>query len=127
MRRRLASAPKRLFGPGRGGPSLSRVRAAQVLVYCLRTLLALGHPLMPFVTERLWAALPAADEGAPRRPLISARWPEHAGAVDEAALAQYEVRPRLRPACQLPCCCWRGRVAALHTASLPSLACVSRK
>ena len=63
----------------------------QVLVYCLRTLLALAHPLMPFVTERLWGVLPAR-QGAQRRPLITAAWPSHAGAIDEAAIAQYEVR-----------------------------------
>ena len=61
--------------------------AVQVLVYCFRTVLAVAHPLMPFVTERLWATLPA------QRPqlLITSQWPSHKGAVDQQALAQYQV------------------------------------
>ncbi len=64
----------------------------QVLVYSFRTLLALVHPIMPFVSERLWTILPAA-KGAERQPLISAPWPSHSGAIDENAIAQYQARP----------------------------------
>ena len=59
----------------------------QVLVYCFRTLLAVAHPLMPFVTERLWTTLPAQQQQL----LIASQWPAHAGAVDELALTQYQV------------------------------------
>jgi valyl-tRNA synthetase len=69
------------------------VLAAQVLVYSFRVLLVLIHPLMPFVTERLWAIMPVA-QGQPQRPplLITSAWPSHSGAVDEGAIAQYQVR-----------------------------------
>jgi len=62
---------------------------AQVLVYSFRTLLALVHPIMPFVSERLWGVLPVAA-GAQPQPLISAAWPAHAGAIDHTAIAQYQ-------------------------------------
>ena len=60
-----------------------------MLVYCFRTLLAIAHPLMPFVTERLWTTLPAAEQ----RLLITSQWPSHQAAVDLTALAQYQVPP----------------------------------
>jgi valyl-tRNA synthetase len=55
------------------------------LVSALDTYLRLLHPVMPFITERLWAALPhgAADPEL----LIVARWPT-AGERDENAEAQ---------------------------------------
>ena len=66
----------------------------QVLVYCFRTLLAVAHPLMPFVTERLWTTLPAQQQQL----LIASLWPAHTGAVDELALTQYQVTlPRVPP------------------------------
>ena len=58
----------------------------------MRAVLALAHPLMPFVTEELWQALPHAGDA-----LIVAPWPRHAGAIDRAALAQFEARPVQRP------------------------------
>ena len=58
----------------------------------MRAVLALAHPLMPFVTEELWQALPHTGDA-----LIVAPWPRHAGAVDRAALAQFEARPVRRP------------------------------
>lgn len=61
---------------------------AQVLVYAMRAVLALAHPLMPFVTEELWQALPHTGDA-----LIVAPWPRHAGAIDSAALTQFAVRP----------------------------------
>jgi valyl-tRNA synthetase len=55
------------------------------LVEALDTYLRLLHPVMPFVTERLWGSLPhAADDP---NLLIVARWPA-AGARDEAAEAE---------------------------------------
>lgn len=65
--------------------------AVQVLVYTFRTLLALAHPIMPFVTERLWQTLPLA-QSAKRQQLIGAPWPSHAGAIDETAITQYQAR-----------------------------------
>jgi len=59
----------------------------QVLVYCFRTLLAIAHPLMPFVTERLWTTIPAQQQQL----LITSQWPSHSGAVDGQALTQYQV------------------------------------
>ena len=55
------------------------------LVSALDTYLRLLHPVMPFITERLWAALPhgAADPEL----LIVARWPTATGR-DEAAETQ---------------------------------------
>ncbi len=76
------------------GASVSAVDAepsflllTQVLVYCFRTLLAIAHPLMPFVTERLWTTIPAQQQQL----LITSQWPSHSGAVDEQALTQYQV------------------------------------
>ena len=66
---------------------LSLLQAVQVLLYCFRTVLAIAHPLMPFVTERLLATLPAQSQQL----LITSRWPLHEGAVDQQALAQYQV------------------------------------
>ena len=60
----------------------------QVLVYMLRTILAIAHPMMPFITEELWAALPHAGPA-----LIVAPWPAHCNAVDEASLRRFAVRP----------------------------------
>ena len=55
------------------------------LVEALDTYLRLLHPVMPFITERLWGALPHAA-GDPEL-LIVAAWPE-APARDEAAEAE---------------------------------------
>jgi valyl-tRNA synthetase len=55
------------------------------LVEALDTYLRLLHPVMPFITERLWASIPhAADDPAL---LIVARWPP-AGERDETAEAE---------------------------------------
>ncbi len=55
------------------------------LVEALDTYLRLLHPVMPFITERLWASIPhAADDPAL---LIVARWPA-AGERDETAEAE---------------------------------------
>jgi valyl-tRNA synthetase len=55
-----------------------------ILVEALDTYLRLLHPVMPFVTETLWAALPHAADDPDL--LIIARWPAaHADARDEAA------------------------------------------
>jgi valyl-tRNA synthetase len=73
----------------------------RVLVTCLDASLRLLHPVMPFITERLWAALnervPSAWRGVPglelepNDMLINALWPK-AGAslADESAEANFE-------------------------------------
>ncbi len=68
-----------------GLPAVEREATWWALVDALDTYLRLLHPVMPFITERLWAALPhAADDPAL---LIVARWPA-AGERDEAAETQ---------------------------------------
>ena len=54
-------------------PAAEREATWWALVEALDTYLRLLHPVMPFLTERLWAALPHR-EGDPEL-LITARWP----------------------------------------------------
>ena len=56
-----------------GLPAAEREATWWALVSALDTYLRLLHPVMPFITERLWAALPHAD--ADPELLIVARWP----------------------------------------------------
>ncbi len=57
------------------------------LVYGLERVLALAHPLMPFVTEEIWGYLPGRSSA-----LVVAAYPEHEAAlVDPAAEAELEV------------------------------------
>ena len=65
-------------------PSESREATWWTLVEVLDTYLRLLHPVMPFVTEALWAALPHRPSDPDL--LIVARWPA-AGARDAAAEA----------------------------------------
>ncbi len=58
---------------------------SQVLVYEMRAVLALAHPLMPYITEELWQALPHQGDA-----LIVAPWPTHAGTVDADALVHFQ-------------------------------------
>ena len=58
----------------------------QVLVYGMRTVLSLLHPLTPFVTERLWQAMPHQGSA-----LIAAPWPVSSAAVDSRAVQHFEV------------------------------------
>ncbi len=78
----LELAKVRLADAGRS--DADREATWWALVEALDTYLRLLHPAMPFVTERLWQALPhrATDPGL----LIVARWPAP-GARDESAEA----------------------------------------
>ena len=94
--------------------------AVQVLVYAMRAVLALAHPLMPFVTEELWQALPHAGDA-----LIIAPWPRHAGAIDGTALAQFQVRPVQRPTQQpLPSVDLHEAVFRDSNGHAPGLGCI---
>lgn len=76
-------------------------RQQRVLVTCLDASLRLLHPMMPFITERLWQAMneqvPSAWRGVPglqlepSEMLIKARWTK-AGSVllDESAVNNFE-------------------------------------
>ena len=84
----VEAAKTRLYGADPAAAATTRA----VLTYALETVLALAHPIMPFVTERLWGALPGPDGlagGSPRLPLIASPWPEPGGPIDEAALAHF--------------------------------------
>ncbi|MCD6014028.1 MAG: valyl-tRNA synthetase [Solirubrobacterales bacterium] len=60
--------------------------AAANLLFVLERVLALAHPVMPFVTEAIWAYLP--DRG---QPLVVSGFPESdPGRIDEAAEAEVE-------------------------------------
>ncbi len=59
-----------------------------VLLHVLATALKLLHPFMPFVTEAIWQALPAAARDS--EALIIARWPEA-----DTALLDDEVEARM--------------------------------
>ncbi len=66
-------------------PDADREATWWALVSALDTYLRLLHPVMPFITERLWGALPHA--AADPELLIVARWPK-AGDRDMAAEAE---------------------------------------
>lgn len=81
----LELAKLRLYGQGGG-----KARAQQVLVQTLEQVLRLLHPVMPFLTEALWQALPQASR-PPAASLMVAPWPEEAGAqVDVSAESQMQ-------------------------------------
>ena len=65
----------------------SKLAAQKVLVYVLDQVLRLLHPLMPFITEEIWQAIP--HEG---KFLISAEWPtyreEFAFGAEESSMQQ---------------------------------------
>ena len=56
-------------------------------MYGMRQILSIAHPMMPFVTEELWNALPHVGPA-----LIVAPWPTHRDAVDPASVQHFSVR-----------------------------------
>ena len=58
------------------------------LVFVFKRVLALAHPMMPFVTEEIWSYLPGAEQ---RGPLVVARFPEaDPSLLDEGAETRTE-------------------------------------
>jgi valyl-tRNA synthetase len=77
----LEQVKPRLYGSSEGGDT-----ARSVLLHVFRTALMLLHPVMPFITERLWANLPA--NGA--QLLAGTAWPQPAESfIDEEAEDQF--------------------------------------
>lgn len=54
------------------------------LVMCLKNMLKLLHPFMPFITEEIWSFLPHGEEQAdnPENYLIKAQWPQYSDSCD---------------------------------------------
>ena len=66
---------------------------AQNLLHVFERVLALAHPVMPFVTEEIWSYLPGSGE---RRPLVVSAYPEADRSMIDAA-----AEARLRAAIEL--------------------------
>lgn len=77
----IEAAKARLYGQD----PQAALKTRQVLVYAFNALLKLSHPFMPFITEELWQAMPHQGEA-----LIVAPWPSKDGAIDTAAVQQFE-------------------------------------
>ncbi len=56
----------------------ARTRQRAVLLHVFETLIALGHPFIPFITEEIWQSLPGRRESILRRPYPAA----DAGKID---------------------------------------------
>ncbi len=79
----------RLYGEG-----ADKDTPRAILLHVLETALRLLHPIMHFVTEAIWQALPDSVRGG--EALIVARWPEPDTAIlDDAAFAESEARMEL--------------------------------
>ena len=71
-----------------GGDPEARCAAQEHLVRVLETALRLLHPIMPFITETLWQALPHGSSAAS---IMVAAWPEcDAALIDPEAEAQMQ-------------------------------------
>ncbi len=69
----------RLYGDDVGGQATARA----VLVFCLEQILRLLHPVMPFITEEIWQALP--HEGPS---IMIAPWPAPNAELEDPAAEQ---------------------------------------
>jgi valyl-tRNA synthetase len=66
----------------------SEPQVAQNLLYLLERVLALAHPVMPFVTEEIWSFVPGHEDGPPA---VVAPYPEaDEDLIDEAAEREIE-------------------------------------
>ena len=66
---------------------------AQNLLHVFERVLALAHPVMPFVTEEIWSYLPGGGE---RRPLVASAYPE-----PDRSMIDATAEARLRAAIEL--------------------------
>ena len=82
-----------------GGDAEERLQVQRNLVYVLDVSLRLLHPVIPFVTEKVWDALPASGLDAHDAPfLMMASWPEPealASFVNDAAEREFELARRV--------------------------------
>lgn len=89
------------------GEGEERLQVQRNLVYVLDTSLRMLHPVMPFVTERVWDAMPASELDANAeggydahdgRFLMMASWPEPdalAAFIDDEAESTFDIARRL--------------------------------
>jgi valyl-tRNA synthetase len=66
----------------------------RVAAWAFDQILVMLHPLMPFITEELWAAMPREGDKRPYE-LIVAKWPEPEERIDPHAKAEMEWLVRL--------------------------------
>jgi valyl-tRNA synthetase len=75
--------------PLNGDDLLARQQTQMVLFTVLEGLLRLAHPILPFVTEEIWQALPGER---PNQSIMMAAFPRGSGvATDAGAVAQMEI------------------------------------
>src|ERR1700728_3913579 len=89
-RRRAAtsSSPRAASKPILQGDDLAaRSETRAMTAWVLGHIVHLLHPIMPFITEKVWEHLAGTEAGL----LLTARWPEFpAGILDPAASAEME-------------------------------------
>jgi valyl-tRNA synthetase len=81
------------------GLSLRAEETRRVAAWAFDQILVMLHPLMPFITEELWHAMPVLSDAAGGErddyPLITAKWPEPQAQVDPHAKAELDWLVRL--------------------------------
>jgi valyl-tRNA synthetase len=120
----LEFAKVAIYGPAEGAQ-----RSREVLGHTLDVVLRLLHPVIPFVTERLWTTLTGGES------LVIADWPVHEGMPENTAVAdrialarqlitevrRFRADQGLRPAAKVP-----AAIAGLDGVGLAGLADVIR-